>query len=397
LKRLFRDCPICKNSIGRILHTQHFSLPSNSGLPPFYDVVSCSECGFCFADTETSQEGYDLYYNQMSKYEDKETGSGGAMNSTDKIRLSTAAKIISDNCPNKNVSVLDIGCANGGLLMCLKEIGFKNLTGIDLSKICVDNVAHLGFSAFFGGIFNFNNIKARKYDVVILSHVLEHLRNLAQAIVNIKDILAENGFIYVEVPDASRYKDYFIVPYYYFDCEHINHFDLDALTNIFEYYDINCIYFNEREIKVSKTATYPVVSAIFKHSKIKSKLHIKPSIRVNDSIHEFVRASRMRSNYDMLNNIIESKIEVIVWGAGMYTMRLLQDSRLKECKILFFIDKDFKKQGNRINDIYIEQPEKILNQHKETPVIVASALYGKEIEKEIREIDHHYTRTVHIL
>jgi len=396
-KTFLRPCSICNYAKGRILHTQKFSLPEKSALPSSYDVVECEKCGHCFADTSATQKDYDLYYNQMSKYENKETASGGGLDDIDKARLNIAAGIIEANCPNKSASILDIGCANGGLLHCLSEKGYKNLTGIDITKICVENVKKAGFNAYFGGIFNLEELGNTKYDVVVLSHVLEHIYDLQKTAENLKKLLHPNGIIYIEVPDASRYSNYYVVPFYYFDCEHINHFDINALKNLFEDSELKCTSFNEREIKVSETTPYPAVSAVFKKEKQLNTPTIHPSQNVVNSILKYIEISKQKSDFSELEKLIESKTPVLIWGAGMYTLRLLENSPLKTCNVICFMDKDFKKQDSIINNISIKNPLHVLKTDKTSTIIVASAIYGKEIEKEIRILDGDSSRKVILL
>ena len=57
---------------------------------------------------------------------------------------------------------------------------------------------------------------------------------------SLKKLLNPNGIIYIEVPDANRYSNYYVVPFYYFDCEHINHFDINSLKNLFEDNEFKC-------------------------------------------------------------------------------------------------------------------------------------------------------------
>lgn len=397
-KNLVRVCPICNEKNGIKLHTQKFSLPKNSVLPSDYDVVACKNCGFCFADSRATQKEYDLYYNQMSKYEDKETASGGGLNSIDKARLSLAAEIISENQENKGASILDIGCANGGLLQCLDEKGYKNLTGIDITRICVENVKKLGYKAYFGGVFNLEELSDKKYDVVILSHVLEHLFDLQQTAKNLKNLLNPNGIIYIEVPDASQYANHFVVPFYYFDCEHINHFDINSLNNLFVDGSLECIAYNAREVKASETTMYPVVSAVFKnagHSKTDSS--VVKSESVLDSIRKYIELSDQKSDFSEIENLITLHTPVLVWGAGMYTLRLLENSPLKKCNILCFLDKDFKKQGSSIENIMIKNPLEVLKQDKTSTIIIASAIHGQAIKNEIVSIDQHTNRKTIIL
>lgn len=390
-KQLVRPCPVCNEKHGTVLHTQKFSLPEKSVLPPVYDVVSCVKCGFCFADTSATQKDYDKYYNEMSKYESKETASGGGLNPIDKARLDLAAGLIAEGCPDKNASILDIGCANGGLLQCLSELGYKNLTGIDITRICVENVKKLGYQAYFGGVFNLEELGDKKYDVVILSHVLEHMCDLQHTVDNLKSLLTPNGIIYIEVPDASHYHNHFVVPFYYFDCEHINHFDKDALRNLFESHGMKLVSNNVREIKASETTLYPVVSAIFKATGQSSA--VTRSTAVLDSINQYLELSRQKSDFSEIEKLIASRAPVLVWGAGMYTLRLLENSPLKNCNILCFMDKDFKKQGNTINNIAIKNPHDVLKEDKTSTIIIASAIYAKAIKEEIEQLDGNTNRS----
>jgi SAM-dependent methyltransferase len=397
-KNLIRNCPVCDHTVGEKLHTQKFSIPEDHYLTSSYDVVSCIRCGFSFADTPSLQKDYDAYYFAMSKYEDRKTSTGGGENKLDKDRLNIAAEIIESNFPLKSASILDIGCANGGMLTSLKERGYSDLSGIDIPMACIQNVQALGFEAFFGSLFELSELKGKKYNIVILSHVLEHVKDLKEAVHNMKSLLTDDGIIYIEVPDASRYKDYFIVPNYYFDCEHINHFNIGSLNELFVDDSIKLKNFQERTMKVSNENFYPVVSAVYtKNALVNENYHRSSKTVVRDSIAKYVQMSLDHEGHSELLKLIQTNENVMVWGAGMYTLRLLQESPLAQCNIQCFLDKDSIKQGKKINEILILDPlEKVINDVQST-IIVASALHGSEILKEIRTLDGNDKRKVILL
>jgi len=74
-----RNCPICMNKTGIVLYKQNFELIEGHYLPNNYNIVSCTNCGFVYADSIAKQDDYDKFYKEMSKYEDKSTASGGGI------------------------------------------------------------------------------------------------------------------------------------------------------------------------------------------------------------------------------------------------------------------------------------------------------------------------------
>src|SRR4030042_4107128 len=242
-KKFIRKCPVCSNGYGEVLYRQSFAMPKNFPLPAKYDVVCCQKCGFVYTDTPANQQDYNKYYQQFSKYESSVT--------TTKWNFNKLRPLL-DYLPDKNVSILDIGCANGELLVELKKLGYKNLNGLDPSKKCVQNVKNQGINAYEGELFSIDlSIHDKKFDCIILSHVFEHICDLQTAADNVARKLNENGVLYVEVPDASRYLEYYIVPFHYFDAEHINHFDENSLNNLFIQKDLNFLHYVKKESHVS--------------------------------------------------------------------------------------------------------------------------------------------------
>ena len=77
VKKVSRKCPICYSGDGEVLHSQKFVLEENCPLPKYYDVVSCCQCGFSYADVDAPQEQYNSFYEDFSKYESIQLSSGG--------------------------------------------------------------------------------------------------------------------------------------------------------------------------------------------------------------------------------------------------------------------------------------------------------------------------------
>src|SRR5665213_2520203 len=120
VSHLHRPCAVCGGMEAEALHTQEFYLPDGHPLAAGYDVVACQECGFVFADTVIDQTAYDLFYAKRSKYEDSRTSTGSGVSDWDARRLREVADAVAGQAGSTDARILDLGCANGGLLAALK-------------------------------------------------------------------------------------------------------------------------------------------------------------------------------------------------------------------------------------------------------------------------------------
>ena len=67
---------------------------------------------------------------------------------------------------------------------------------------------------------------------MILTSVLEHVLDVKSAISALVSVCADDGRIFLEVPDAAGYADYLYAPFQDFNTEHINHFSTASLRNL---------------------------------------------------------------------------------------------------------------------------------------------------------------------
>jgi SAM-dependent methyltransferase len=351
-----------------------------------------------YADTKATQADYDLFYREFSKYEDAAVATGGGTNAWDLERLERTADDLDRLVPDKNGALIDIGCANGGLLSALRRRGFSNVTGMDPSPGCASYVSGLGIPCLVGGLFPTDGTGPEKdgerFDVVILSHVLEHIQDLRQALLNCISWLKPGGILYVEVPDASRYHEFFFVPYYYFDCEHINHFDEHALKNLLLPLGTEFVTSAQKELPASEDTLYPACYGVFRKSRPASPaIAPVPDHTVRSAVIAYVEKSLERSRFQGFEELARSREELVVWGAGSYTLRLLENSSLGRCNIVAFVDNDSKKQGSTLRGVPVTSPEFLKNYRGS--LVICTALHSQEIIREIKNAG--YTCTVRLI
>lgn len=110
--------------------------------------------------------------------------------------------------PDKMSSVLDVGCGAGGNASYFFEKGIV-VDGITLSEIEAENAQKFMRQVI---IFNLENglpseIMKNKYDVVICSHVLEHICFPETLLANIREVLGKDGILVVALPNLMHYKN----------------------------------------------------------------------------------------------------------------------------------------------------------------------------------------------
>ncbi len=379
-----RNCPVCRSEESQLLFRTRFSKISDNYLLDSYDVVACKTCGFCFADQIPNQGVFDKYYKNMSKYEESKSLSMDSQ--YDVKRFNQIVEFINSNIKDKNSRIVEIGCATGLLLSLLKKKGFNNLLGIDPSPSCVETIRNkYGIPSLLGTITDLSSIKAESVDLVILVGVLEHIRDLNLALMEIRNVLRSDGKICIVVPDASQYLNGNDAPFQEFSVEHINYFGPGSLINLMISQNFSKVVIDQQVFEVNFNTFTPVILNLFKKSKEKEK-QFKYDMGTVTNFKEYIINcyEREKSIHDKIEKINIDKKPLIIWGTGAQTLRLLANSDLSKANIIAFVDSNPKYHGKKLNDISIISPEELKNM-KET-ILISTRAYQNEIEDQIRQV-----------
>jgi SAM-dependent methyltransferase len=383
-RKSIRLCPVCFGSECVALHEQRFVLPEGHPLSNGYTVVSCEACGFVYADTDVTQAQFDRFYTLFSKYEDAQTGTGGGTTAWDQQRLRATAREIS-KFADRDARILDIGCANGGLLAELRGLGFTRLSGIDPSPACVRRLAVLNFPGWQGTLTRLPE-QVGTFDCVILSHVLEHLLDLRASMSALSSLVSYGGFVYAEVPDASRYKDFVVAPFQDFNTEHINHFSSTCLTNVFGLSGFERTHGAQKEIASSADSLTPAVFGVYQRT-VGENYKLVADASLRGAIQAYISGSRrlLEEINQHLRVALAGSGPVMVWGAGQLTMKLLCESVLSSRDVAAFVDSNPIHHGKVIQGVQVLSPEELRQSGRSEPIVIGSLLHGREIVAGIRE------------
>ncbi|GHU60121.1 hypothetical protein FACS189444_6690 [Spirochaetia bacterium] len=206
---------------------------------PFLDVYGmdheyvqkiniCPSCGFIFTANPFSDEQLSNRYKNMSKYDfDKKTLI--TKEKADYLKRSKRQHDFINNTIEQYTSVFEVGAASGYSLSLYQKDGI-DVYGVEPSGINVKSCKHnYGIDLFQGMFQDYMKMNDnRKYDLIFLSHVLEHIVNPYQFISELSDI--NSCYMFIEVPTLD-YK-FIDEPFGMFTDEHVNYFTFESLNNL---------------------------------------------------------------------------------------------------------------------------------------------------------------------
>lgn len=166
-------------------------------------TVICRKCGMIMTNPRMNQTAYDYFYkNYFGKIYRGDSGSESDESIATRFcdRGIYGEKIFSFIEKEKDYdynTVLEIGCAAGGILKTFQNHG-KAVLGIDLDDTYLNYGRKQGLNLITG--HSSILVGKKKYDLIVLSHVLEHFLDLESELKVIADLLSPNGLLYIEVP-----------------------------------------------------------------------------------------------------------------------------------------------------------------------------------------------------
>ncbi|MGA2353812.1 MAG: class I SAM-dependent methyltransferase [Terriglobales bacterium] len=383
-----RACGACGHAGHYVCHRQRFVIPDGYPLPSEYNVVVCRRCGFVYADPAATQRDYDRFYGEWSKYDDLVTATGSGVSPYDAARLSIVAADLARALPSRESSILDAGCATGGLLTALRDAGFTTVAGIDPSPRCAAACRERGFEAYVGSISTAAApAHLPQFDCVVFSHVLEHVYDIPAFFNSARGLLTPGGYLYLETPDATRYDEYLYAPFQEFNTEHINHFSPRSLENTARFFGFRSILIEQKVIQTAEDTLYPAVFGLFRgDGKTPNEQPIICDHALTSKIASYIRHSA--DQMEMINRHVASQLvdveRVMIWGAGQFAMKLLALPCLAKTAVRAVVDNNPVLRGRTVAGAPIVGPQQIAG--SEEPIIIATLLHASEIRTQIRRL-----------
>ena len=416
------------------MHRQDFQ---SGVLGDGYDVVVCNACGAGFADGIPTQEELNRYYAEQSKY--SYDGSGGAESVFDIRRFELTVNQVVPHLRNKEMRILDIGCATGGLLSVLKKRGYNNVLGADPSPTCAEAARRLHDVEVRAATLTQLAGWGERFDLILMLGVLEHLRDVGPAVQVVTSLLKPGGQFYAAVPDVEGLADSRNAPFTQFSMEHVNFFSCQSLTGLLAGNGMAPVQTWQEVVEWREGVTEPILAGLFKvgggrleagggealpqssvlspnqSGTINPSSVIRPQSSVTSSMSSGAHppstvlqppTSRLLPPSDLvtgpsleryitvshagdeairakIDRLVASREPLLVWGAGALTRRLLASTRLAEANIIAFVDSNTHFQGTQLAGRNILSPTQLAARPE--AILICSVAFEREITRTIQE------------
>lgn len=195
------NCPLCSNlKLVKLKQYKISQLAENwiktFGFNPFVEIIDheyikkmrCANCDLIFYNPSRpgDHKFYELLTSIIDSYYEEE-----------RWEFDTAIDMILEYKPK---SLLELGCGSGSFLDKIKSC-VEHTEGIEINQNAIDSCQKKNLNVSSKKINEIN----RKYEIIVLFEVLEHLDNIHEILSNIVERLEDNGFLLIAVPNPEGY------------------------------------------------------------------------------------------------------------------------------------------------------------------------------------------------
>ncbi len=284
----------------------------------------------------------------------------------------------------KKSYILDIGSNDGIALKPFKDLGFKNLLGIEPAKNLA-KVANKNKIKTFNGFLEKKNLKKIKNnaDIILASNVFAHSDKLKEMAECMFSTISKKGVIIIEIQYLmNTLKDLTFDNIYH---EHYNYWSLTSLKNFFN-------QFEAKIFKAEKIDTHGGSLRIYvkKNKKIKIEKSVSEIIKEEEKfgIKEFntykkfgEKVYKIKDNIiNNLKNLKKTNKQIIGYGSPAKATTALNFFGITN-EIDFIVEDNKLKHGKYIPGVKIPIKDKSTIKNKDNAILVLAWNFFNEIKK----------------
>ena len=223
-------CPICNSTS----FSNHLNVDDYTVSKKEFTIQQCNTCYFLFTNPRPDIQSIGAYY-QSEEYISHHDDSKGLMSrvytSVRNYTIGKKIELITALFPNRG-KLMDIGCGTGNFLQAAKQAGWEAFGTEPDGEARKLASKRAGLTVFEN--INVGELEGKKFDIISMWHVLEHVHLLNETVDWLASHLNENGRIIIAVPnpqsaDAAAYGRFWAA---YDVPRHLYHFTKSAMGNL---------------------------------------------------------------------------------------------------------------------------------------------------------------------
>ena len=261
-----------------------------------------------------------------------------------------------------NKKYIEIGCGAGDYLDIIRKIGIKKAFGLEYSdkNLALCKTKGLEVSkGYLDGELVIQDQPQKGYDAFGIFSFMEHWPNPSEALSILWDLLAEEAYGIIEVPNFEMIQKKGL--YTEFITDHIFYFDKNSLSQILQS--------NGFEVTSIKTIWHDYILSV--------EVKKRTPLLVNN----------FKDKFNSLNNELASYIKkfdnknIVIWGAGHQSLAIISLSGIAK-HINYIVDSAHFKQNKYTSgtNLKIESPEQLENSIPDALIIIAAG-YSDEVKR----------------
>jgi hypothetical protein len=341
-----RNCSCCNSKNEILIDTIKLSMINDIKLNNKLHIYYCPDCNFYYSDSRNTQEDYNNYYKEFNNYKkgviysDKDERCNSYLK--DKLQIQF-----------QNVrTIIDYGSGNGKLKDMLSVSDIYEVDEYDI------------------GMEKPN----KKYDCLILSHVLEHIYDINKFIETISLNINDNGLLYIEIPNAEYYdKITDLCPLQEINIEHINFFSKYALNKLLIKHNYQAVSIIDDYFMI-KDYKYYVIRGIFSKNK------------QNMSFNKYLcNGTEQISKYSFTN--LNKYKNIYVYGCGQFLFKIF-DNICNNTNVINVIDDNPCYLNKQISNVDVIDYRKYSEMSNDGDVILLTSLiHDQTLKTKLKRIN----------
>ena len=304
----------------------------------------------------------------------------------------SAKKYIKEFKLTKKSYIIDVGSNDGIALTPFRNLGFKNVLGIEPAKNLA-KLANKNKIKTFNGFLTIKNLKKinKGADIILASNVFAHSDNLKEMAECMKRLLKKNGTLIIEVQYLlNTLKDLTFDNIYH---EHYNYWSLTSLINFFKQFDLEI--YNAEKIQTHGGSLRIYVKN--KKTKINKNVKLLLKEEENFGIKEYStyknfadKVYKIRSNViNNLNKLKQESKKIVGYGSPAKATTALNFFGVKD-QIDFIIEDNKLKHGKFIPGVKIPIQSKNKIKNKLPVALVLAWNFFEDIKKNNSNLFHRF-------